>query len=252
LSELPDNLAPTRRFSARAGHYARYRPSYPASLIDFLVTELGLVAGSVVADIGSGTGILSRLLLERSLPVMAVEPNREMREEAEKSLSPGFPNFHSVNGTAEATTLADASVDAVLAAQAFHWFDHQKAIREFGRIARPGATLALIWNVRRNASAFMAEYERIVRQFGPEVEFQFEKLGELFGPALRQHSFDNAQELDWEGLRGRLLSASYMPMEGSADFEPMMVALREAFDRHQKAGRVRLDYDTRAYFARLS
>jgi SAM-dependent methyltransferase len=246
MHDHPDNLAPTERFSLRAEHYAKYRPGYPSALVDFLVHELGFVRDSAIADIGSGTGILSRLLLERRITVLGVEPNRQMRQAAESSLS-SYPGFLSINGTAEATTLATASVDGVVAAQAFHWFDPQKAIPEFHRIAKPGASLALIWNVRKSGAPFMGEYQRIVQRFGPEVEFPLETLSGLFGPSLRHHTFDNSQELDWERLRGRVLSASYMPAEGSPAFEPMIMALRQAFDRHQTAGRLRLDYETHIY-----
>ena len=261
MAEQFDNLAPTERFSARAGHYAKSRPGYPTALLDFLVEEFALGPGSVIADVGSGTGILSRLLLERRLTVFAVEPNREMRQEAEISVrdSPNRENFHSVNGTAEATTLADASVDVVMAAQAFHWFDPDKAPGEFRRIARADGSVALIWNARRtDASAFMEEYERIVHEFGSEFArsgrelVPFDRLKHIFGPALKLRTFENFQELDWEGLRGRILSASYMPTEGAAGFAPMMEALRGSFDRHQRDGRVRLEYATQVYFAPLS
>jgi SAM-dependent methyltransferase len=253
-----DNLAPTERFSARAGNYAKYRPSYPASLIDFMLEEFGLGPGSVVADVGSGTGILSRLLLERQVMVIGVEPNREMREEAEKALR-DIAHFRSVDGTAEVTTLADASVDLVAAAQAFHWFDHGRAYCEFRRIAGPTGWAALIWNARKTAaSAFMAEYEGIVGKYGSEFArcggelVSFERLQRIFGAGLQEQTFGNFQDLDWGGMRGRLLSASYMPMEDSAGFEPMMKALRDAFERHQQNGQVRLEYETRLYFGRLS
>jgi SAM-dependent methyltransferase len=251
MHERPGNLAPITRFSNRAQNYAKYRPSYPAAMLDFLADDLRFKRGSVVADIGSGTGILSRLLLEGGMKVYGIEPNPQMRPFAEAALG-SYADFKSIDATAEATTLEAGSVDAVAAAQAFHWFDHRKAITEFRRIGRPGAWVALIWNVRKAGAPFMAEYERIVQKFGPEVEFPLETLPEIFGPSLKQRAFENSQQLNWEALRGRVLSASYMPAEGDADFEPMIEALREAFEVHQQSGTVRMEYQTLVYFAPLA
>ena len=258
MSEQGEELHPTRRFSDRAEHYAKHRPGYPATILSLLATECGLSPRSTVADVGSGTGILSEMLLQTGSTVFAIEPNARMRAAAERSLA-HWPTFHSVDGTAEATTLPGASVDGVLAAQAFHWFDGPKAVAEFRRITRPGGFLALIWNARDTAaSGFMAEYEAVVREFGSDVVrsggelVSFERLRELLGPNLRSRTYPNQQELDWEGLRGRVLSASYMPLEGQRGHEPMIARLESAFERHHSsAGRVRLEYQTQVYLTTL-
>ena len=122
--------ATASRFNNRVENYIAYRPKYPAAVAEFLRNELGLSAASVVADVGSGTGILSELLLRAGCTVFGVEPNEAMREAAEELLQ-AYPNFKSVHGTAEATTLDDSSVDFVTAGQAFHWFDIEGARREF-------------------------------------------------------------------------------------------------------------------------
>jgi SAM-dependent methyltransferase len=253
-----DDVPSTERFSSRVEHYAKYRPGYPAELAPLLGREAGFSAGSVMADVGSGTGILSRLLLENRNTVYAVEPNADMRRAAERDLAAYGPAFHSIDGIAEATTLRDQSVDGVTVAQAFHWFDGPRATAEFRRIVRPRGFISLIWNARDTAaSLFMAEYERIVHAHGSTFArsgkelVPFDRLRVLFGPALQSHVLPNFQDLDWPGLQGRLLSASYMPLQGQPGYEPMMTDLRRAFDAHAAAGGVRLEYECRVYLARL-
>lgn len=163
-----DDLAPTERFTTRAEHYTKHRPRYPGELIQVVAQEAGLAPAARIADVGSGTGILAQLFLENGYTVFGVEPNEAMRGQAERLLS-GWATFHSIAADAEATTLPAASVDGVVAAQAFHWFDAPRAVTEFRRITRPGGFVAVIWNVRdTDASPFMAEYERIVSQFGSD------------------------------------------------------------------------------------
>jgi SAM-dependent methyltransferase len=207
----------------------------------------------VIADVGSGTGILTELFIRNGNTVLAVEPNDEMRKFAERSLR-SESRFCSLNPTAEQIALPDASVDGVVVAQAFHWFDGPRAAAEFRRILKPGGFIALIWNVRDPAlSPFAAEYERIVHAYGSEFArsgkevVSAQRLGELFGPHLRKLVLPNSQSLDWPGLRGRLLSASYMPLAGEPGYEPMMADLRRAFDVHQRQGQVRLEYETRVF-----
>jgi ubiquinone/menaquinone biosynthesis C-methylase UbiE len=257
MDENLNDLQPTKRFSSRVDDYAKYRPDYPAGILTLLASELGFSPRTVLADVGSGTGFLTVLFLRNGNPVFAVEPNREMRQAAERSLA-SWPNFHSVDGAAEATRLPDASVDGILVAQAFHWFDHAKSIREFRRITKPGGFVALIWNARKaSGSPFMADYERIVTTYGSDFARSGkelvppETLRELFGSSLRRHVLPNFQELDWEGLRGRLLSASYMPLAGQPGHDAMLADLRNAFDRHNSAGLVRLEYDTQVYLGRF-
>lgn len=253
MNESTDDLLPTQRFSSRAEDYAKHRPAYPASLIPLLSGEVGLSPSSVIADVGAGTGILTELFLRNGNTVFAIEPNEAMRKFAEQTLG-NDSRFRSLNSTAEQIDLPDASVDGVVVGQAFHWFDGSKAAAEFRRILRPGGFIALIWNARDPAlSPFAAEYERIVRTYGSEFArsgrelVSFDRLRELFGPGLRKRVLANFQELDWPGLRGRLLSASYMPLAGQPGHEPMLADLRRAFNAHQRQGRIRLDYETRIF-----
>ena len=245
-----------RRFDDRVENYAAHRPGYPAGVPDFLRGELGLTHASVVADVGSGTGILSEMLLREGCAVFAVEPNAAMRAAAESRLM-RYPNFTSVAGAAEATTLEAGSVDFVTAAQAFHWFDVEGARAEFRRILRPGGRAVLIWNNRRTgANAFLRDYESLLRRFGTDYArvaatyAEPESLRRFFGGGYGARSFDNFQLFDFEGFKGRLLSASYVPLAGHADFEPMLAELRRVFDAHERGGRVRVEYDTEVYYGR--
>ncbi len=246
---------PTRRFTGRVENYARYRPSYPRAVLDLLQRECGLTDASVVADVGSGTGILSELFLSNGNRVYAVEPNKEMRDAAEGRLG-DRPNFTSVQGTAEATTLEAGSVDFVVAGQAFHWFDVEGARSEFGRILRPGGWVALIWNARRNGTTpFLAAYERLLRAYRTdsgdvEVWMRNEELSAaFFNPdPYETATFDNYQALDLDGLKGRLLSVSYLPAEGEPSADDMMREAEELFHQHESDGKVIVEYDTKVFY----
>jgi SAM-dependent methyltransferase len=246
-----------QRFSTRVENYVKYRPGYPAGLVDLLASECSLSPASVVADVGSGTGILAELFLANGNAVLGVEPNREMREAAERLLA-GYERFTSVDGSAEATTLADASVDYVTAGQAFHWFDHAATRREFVRVLRPGGWVVLVWNIRRvDATPFMTEYEDLIRTHGTDYEkvshhgVDERELEGFFGAAgYEARTLPNAQAFDYAGLEGRLLSSSYVPEAGQPGFDEMLAASRALFDRHQTDGRVAFDYDTKVFFGR--
>ncbi len=248
----------TGRFSTRVADYVKYRPGYPTAVLRLLEEECGLTSNSVVADVGSGTGILSEPFLKHGNRVYGVEPNREMREAGERLLS-SYTNFVSVDGRAEATTLDDASVDFVTAGQAFHWFDPSHARREFMRILRPGGWVVLVWNDRRTAGTpFLEEYERLLLEYGTdykEVSVKYAEeslLAALYGPSeMKSKTFDNEQVFDFDGLRGRLTSASYTPQPGHPNFDPLMRDLEALFRRHEQDGRVVVTYDTKVFYGKL-
>lgn len=249
---------PTRRFSNRVEDYIKYRPDYPRALVKLLEDECGMTGASVVADIGSGTGILSELFLRERIRVYGVEPNREMREAGERLLS-AYENFVSIEGRAEETTLADASVDFVTAGQAFHWFDPAATRREFLRILKPSGWAVLVWNDRRmEGTPLLEEYERLLLEYGTdykEISSKWaaaENIAALFGPSkVLEAMFDNEQVVDFDGLKGRLTSASYAPVPGHPNHEPMMRELAAIFERHQRGGRVRIVYDTKVFYGQL-
>jgi SAM-dependent methyltransferase len=246
---------PTVRFSARAQAYASGRPGYPSEVVPYLARELGLAQGAVIVDLGSGTGISSRLFLQAGFRVVGVEPNAQMRAQAEQALA-DMPGFVSVAGSAQATTLQDASADCVVAAQAFHWFDLNATRTESLRILRGPPRAALMWNVRRTQeSDFSRGYERLLLQFGgeyPQIRERHtdeDSIAAFFGGShWRLAEFVHATELDFELLTARVNSTSYLPAPGDAAYAPMMQALRRLFDSTRHDGRVQMQYDARLYF----
>lgn len=246
---------PTRRFTNRVEDYVAYRPHYPPAAIDWIKRETGLAPGAVVADIGSGTGILARPFLERGYIVYGIEPNDAMRAAGESYLE-GFEHFYSVGGTAERTGLPAARVDLVTAGQAFHWFHPAAAAREWRRILKPGAQAALVWNTRRaDASAFMREYEDLLVRRAVDyraVDHRNVDAAVLsaFFRSYKRNSLEMKQLLNYEGFEGRLMSSSYAPAPGHSGYKPLRSALRELFDRHQKNGHVEMLYETELYAGR--
>jgi ubiquinone/menaquinone biosynthesis C-methylase UbiE len=255
---LADARDPKQRFSDRVDDYVRYRPGYPRGVVDLLVERCGLGQGRAVADVGSGTGIFSRLLLDAGARVYAVEPNAPMRAAAEKALGDSA-RFHSVPGSAEATTLPAASVELATAAQAFHWFDATKARAELARILKPGGFVALVWNQRKD-SPFNDDYERMLADFAPEYANVNEKdraaepkIRAFYAPAAPEVArFDHEQLFDEQGLRGRLTSSSYAPQSRDPAFPPMMKRLGEIFAKHARKGKVAFPYEAVVWYGRLA
>ena len=257
IAKLSSVTRPTERFSARADHYRRYRPSYPSAALDLLAARCGLRAGTVVADVGSGTGILSEQLLERGAQVIGIEPNDAMRKAAEESLA-AEPRFRSVAATAEETTLPQASVDLWVAGQAFHWFDAPLTRLEALRVVRSGGFAALLWNERPpEPGAFLTEYEALLHRHAAEYSTITARradeatMQEFLGSTMQVARFPNHQTLDYVGLEGRLLSSSYAPRPGHPEHEPMLKELRALFERYQCNGEIVFPYETRVYFAQI-
>jgi SAM-dependent methyltransferase len=245
------------RFSNRVANYVKYRPDYPRKIIGYLTDECGLTHESRIADIGCGTGISSQLFLENCNAVTGVEPNAAMREAAKEFLAE-FPAFTVIDGTSDNTTLPDASIDFVIAAQAFHWFDPEKTRPEFHRILTPGGHIVLIWNERQlNTTPFLTEYEAFLLKYASDYtkvrheNIDAERLGAFFQKEYSSATFSNSQVFDFDGLKGRMLSASYMPNETCAKFNEMIDELRILFAKHAENGRVKVLYDTNIYTCRI-
>jgi len=249
---------PTLRFSSRVENYIRYRPGYPAEVLETLRAGCGLRPAAVVADIACGTGIFTRMLLENGNRVIGVEPNQAMREAAEKLLSQ-YTNFTAVDGTAEETTLPDRGVDFATAAQAAHWFDLSRARREFVRILKPPGWAVLIWNERStDTTPFLRAYEDLLIAYGNDYqqirhEHTTDNIGSFFAPSpFEARVFATQQDFDYADLEGRLLSSSYAPLADHPRHAPMLQELRRIFDAHQHNGRVDMEYKTRMYYGQLS
>jgi SAM-dependent methyltransferase len=252
---------PTERFSTRVENYIRYRPAYPPAVLDLLKREIHLTPTWTLADLGSGSGLSAELFLNNGNTVIGVEPNAPMREAAERLLAPHYPNFQSVNGTAEATALPAASIDCIIAAQAFHWFDSAAARTEAQRILRTSAGAGyaiLLWNSRRlTGTPFLEAYERLLADFGTDFQqirhenVDPERLAAFLGPNYDKATLPNSQRLDLVGLRGRIVSSSYIPNPGQPRHEELLEAINQTFAAHQSGGAVELLYNVEIYWSRL-
>jgi SAM-dependent methyltransferase len=245
------------RFSNRVANYIKYRPDYPREIVGYLKKQNALTDESVVADIGCGPGISSKMFLENGNPVYGVEPNDAMREAAEELLA-DFPNFTAVDGTSENTTLDDNSIDLIVAAQAFHWFEPETTRREFKRILKPGGHIVLMWNERQlDTTPFLVEYEAFLLKYA--TDYSKVRHENVDGPRLRDFfqtdyvsaTFENVQVFDFEGLKGRMFSSSYMPSEDAPIAAEMIDELKTLFAKYNTDGRINIPYDTNVYLSRL-
>ena len=248
----------TTRFSDRVADYVKYRPHYPIEIIDLFAAQCSLTPESVIADIGSGTGMLTKLFLDNGNPVAGVEPNKEMREAGEVYLA-DYARFTSIDGTAEATRLPADTFDFILAGQAFHWFDQVKTRAEFKRLLKDKGTVALIWNDRRvDSSQFLREYEALLQTYGTDYkEINHKNIQEpavfhaFFGGDFIEAAFDNIQYFDLEGLMGRLNSSSYVPNKSHPNYALLAKRAEEIFATHNVNGKVSFEYDTRVYYGAM-
>ncbi|MHC4773616.1 MAG: class I SAM-dependent methyltransferase [Planctomycetota bacterium] len=250
---------PTQRFSDRVDNYIKYRPSYPIEIIALLNEKCGLTEKTIIADIGSGTGIFTKLLLDNGNRVLAVEPNKEMRQAAELKLE-DYSDFISITASAEKTGLQSNSIDIIISAQAFHWFNREKTRLEFNRIIRPGGKVVLIWNKRQiDCSEFLIQYENLLQKYATDyneinhANINHEVISEFFGSnSFESTAFKYIQEFDYEGLNGRLLSCSYVPNRDHPNYTPMISELKEIFQKCATNGKVVFEYQTIVYYGQFS
>jgi ubiquinone/menaquinone biosynthesis C-methylase UbiE len=255
---VKSQLHSTTRFSNRVENYAKYRPHYPPEVLEFLISQLGLTKDSVIADVGSGTGISSELFVKNGNLVYGIEPNEGMRRTAERLFNQS-QNFVSINATAENIPLRDRSVNFIVAGQSFHWFDLQKAKAEFRRTLRPNGFVVLIWNNRKTESSdFLRGYESLLNRYGTDYEeikhisIGVRDLDQFFGKGnYHREVLKNSQCFDFDGLRGRLLSSSYVPVKGHPNYVPMINGLKKLYDTYEENGLVLFEYDTKLYYGHL-
>lgn len=250
---------PKTRFSDRVDDYVKYRLRYGREVVETLADACGLEPRDVLADVGCGTGFSAEPFLQNGNRVIGIEPNRDMRE-AGKSYLASYANFEMREGSAERTGLPDGSVEYVLAGQAFHWFAQQQARAEFARVLKPGGWCVLIWHDRSDhASPFLRAYEQFLQRHA--VDYQqvvhrhvanFDVLRAFFAPCeVKLIALPAQQRFDLDGLRGRLLSSSYMPREG-AQAEAMLADLPQLFLPHQRDGQVVLQYEMKIFYGHLT
>ncbi|MEO0455451.1 MAG: methyltransferase domain-containing protein [Cyanobacteria bacterium P01_A01_bin.114] len=249
---------PTQRFSNRVADYVQYRPDYPPALLAYLTQHCGLTPEDVVADVGSGTGMLSRHFLENGNAVYGVEPNPDMGAAA-VSLLENYAYFNPIDAPAEATQLLTDSVDWVVAGQAFHWFNRPVVRTEFERILKPGGWVALVWNDRLESDPFQQAYEQFLLAYATDYRHINHRhvtpavLADFFSPnPMRMATFENSQIFDFEGLKGRLLSCSYAPTADDPTYAQMIAALRSLFNIHSRGGQLLFRYTTRLYYAQMA
>lgn len=245
-------MEPTQRFATRAADYSAARPGYPSEVLSFIKQLCQLGTHADIADVGSGTGIFSKLLLDQGYHVFGIEPNQAMRQTAEQNLA-AYSAFTSLAGQAEQTGLADDSVNLVTVAQAYHWFDPEPTTTEFLRILKPGGTICLLWNLRDNQSDWMRDYEQLLIDFGTDYltvapEHTITAITHFNQRPLSKAYFANQQRLNRQQLTSRLLSCSYIPSEDHPDFQAMMDRLESIYQRHQQNGWVTFLYQTHCYY----
>ncbi|QES89465.1 class I SAM-dependent methyltransferase [Rhizosphaericola mali] len=252
------NINSTKRFSERVDDYVKYRPHYPSAIVNLLENDFGLTSTDTIVDIGSGTGISSQIFLEKGYSVLGVEPNDEMRKAGSEYLK-NYPKFTANSGTAEASLLENKSVDFIIAAQAFHWFDTISVRKEFERILKPNGHVVLIWNERLISNPFEIEYDQLIIKHAIHYvkvdhrNIDLESIRKFFFPnPVEFTTFTNFQDFDFEGLKGRLLSSSYMPQKNNNGYDDMIQDLRSLFDKYQLENTIRINYDTKVYVGNFS
>jgi len=247
MSKGGQDRDPLTRFTDRVADYTRFRPSYPPEAINAILDGLGDPASLTAADVGAGTGISARLLADRGVRVIAIEPNEAMRLGARVHAGVRWRS-----GTGEATGLADSSVDLVLCAQAYHWMDPARACAEFARILKPGARLALMWNDGDESTPVARAYYDLIRPIATDGTLSHKTAAEGpdLGPPFQAPSrltYSNVQRLDADGLVGRAMSASYVPKTG-AKAEALAEAMRKIHRAHREDdGLVAFEYEVQLY-----
>lgn len=248
-----------KKFDGMGKIYSKYRPSYAEEFIDYLYSEVGLTEESVIADIGSGTGILTKQLLARKSKVFAVEPNDDMREIAQADLK-HYKNFVSVNATAENTSLQPKSVDFITVAQAFHWFDVKGFKAECERILKPDGKVILVWNCRDEESKMVIDNDEVNRRFCPDFKgftggtrgnVEQNVLKEFFSGGYEERVFDNDITYEIDGFLGRNMSSSYSLKENDDDHAAYLEALEDVFDKHSVNGVAIMPNFTQCYVGRI-
>lgn len=235
--------------------YAKYRPSYPQSLLRYLCTEIGINKHSIIADIGSGTGILTQQLLNECFKVYAIEPNNDMRKVAENNLEKE-PGFISIKATAEDTTLENESVDYITAAQSFHWFNRSNFKQECKRILKQKGKVILIWNSRDESNELVRRIDFINKKYCPNFSGSAcgmrgaksnNDFDDFFKGEYKTNCFRNDFSFTKESFIGLHLSASYRLETSDSNYSNYINKLSEIFDLYNTNGMLTMPNLTRSY-----
>lgn len=247
----------TKRFSDRVDDYTKYRPSYPQEAVNYILNVGNVADTSRIADIGSGTGKFTELLLKKCEKVYGVEPNAEMRLAAENLLK-CYRSFVSINATAENTTLDDKSIDCITTAQAFHWFDIKKVKTEFMRILKENKYVFIIWNKRYKNTNFMVSYEKLLNSTASEYRkvnysnITSEIIRDFIPINYNIKKFTNNQLFNWTMLVGRFRSSSYVPIQNPKEYNELEKKLKILFDKYAQDGQVTFNYETEVYSGKIA
>ena len=244
-------------FTGKAEVYAKYRPSYAEKFIEHLYTEVGFKNSSIIADVGSGTGIFSKILLKKGSTVYLIEPNKDMHERAKNSLTE-YQNCFCVNSSAEKIELKDKSVDFVTAAQAFHWFDRELFKGECKRILRPGGKVVLTWNSRITDSPLVMENDEINRRHCADYKgfsagnnlVDSEEYKQFF-KNVDYREFKNNLYFSNENFIGRNLSSSYAPKPDTVEYKLYTSELNKLFNKYEQSGKVLMPNITISYIGEV-
>ena len=245
------------KFTDRAKKYSDYRPSYSNDFIDYLYESTKLSEDSIIADIGSGTGKLSKLLIERGNTVMCVEPNDNMRSEAEKLLS-DYKGFNSINATAEETTLQDNTIDLIACGTSFHWFDKEKCHKEFKRILKSTGKVDIVWNGIADTCILQNELADIYIKYCPDYVLREERpkrediVAEFFrGEQFEKKIFYNTIDQDFESLKGGCLSSSFAPKVTDENYAEFINELENMFNKHSVDGKIKTVFAQESYLGEI-
>ena len=242
------------KFTGKAENYEKFRPSYPIEILNSFY-DYNLNQNSIIADIGSGTGKLTKIFLENGNIVYAVEPNDDMRNMAISTLNE-YKNFISIKGSAEITTLQNKIIDFVTVGQAFHWFNPLKALDEFKRILKNNGVLALVWNNGKTSSAFMQEYENILDNIKNHNnknhrDISDETIEKYYSKDYKKLTVENIHELNFNEILGRVLSSSCSPKENTKEYYETRNLLKEIFNKYKQNDKIIIEYETVIYIGRL-
>lgn len=245
----------TSRFSNRAENYARFRPGYPNEIFPFIQKVMNLKSDALIVDVGAGTGLFAEPMLQQGFSVTCIEPNDDMRRVGNERLKK-YPSFQSISATAEDTGLKENTVDLITVAQTFHWLDPVAAREEFRRVLNPHGKVILAWNRQRGQSEFEKRYNALRAKYrigepGP-VQIDPQLITKFFTPhSFETKAFPNKQLLDFEALKGQLLSKSYIPLPGHDRYDEMITDLIQLFVSYNDNGLVGIEYETVLFWGPL-